>query len=128
MAMAMLGHHVRWRGNKKEQELTQPNNRPQQDHAFQSRDDSRPAPRDNTQPWDYERHLDAEHNLLVESQAGWPTTISRYRLYRPMQGKQAEKTLVAFVGNGPAALDHFFRYIHPTARVTTSARPTAWRR
>jgi hypothetical protein len=103
-------------------------NQPQSNTPVQGRDDSRPTPRDNTQPWDYERHLEAEHNLLVDSQSGWPSAVSHYRLYRPMQGKQAEQTLVAFVGTGPAALAYFYRYIHPTTKAAVSARPSSWRR
>lgn len=102
--------------------------RPRQDPPFPAREESRPAPRETTQPWDYQRHLEAQHNLRVDSQAGWPTLVSRYRLFRPLEGKKREKTLVAFTGTEPAALEHFFRYIHPAPKARTAVRQPAWRR
>lgn len=104
-------------------------NRPAQSQSSsRTRDEGRPASIDATQPWDYERHLEAEHNLLVDAEAGWPTAVKHFRLFRPMQGKTAEKTLVTFTGTGPAALAHFYRYIHPTARTNGGSSQQTWRR
>ena len=102
--------------------------RPQRVPSSPVRDESQQTPRETTQPLDYERHLEAEHNLLVDSQQGWPTEVRRYRLFHPMQGQRREKTLVAFVGTRPAALSYFFRYIHPTTRAKRSVGQSAWRR
>lgn len=102
--------------------------RPRQNPPFPAREQSQQAPRETTQPWDYQRHLEAEHNLRVDSQEGWPTAVRRFRLFRPLEGKKAEKTLVSFTGREPEALDHFFHYIHPTPRVSQIVRQPAWRR
>ena len=103
-------------------------NRPQQGAAPQERSDNQQARRGSAQPWDYERHLEAEHNLLVGVEEGWPTGVKRYRLYRPMQGKTPERTLLTFIGTGPLALSRFFDYIHPSPAPVTTQRPFAGRR
>ncbi|MHB1005575.1 MAG: hypothetical protein ACYC3S_07990 [Chloroflexota bacterium] len=88
-----------------------------------------PAAGGNVPPWEYERHLESQHNLLVDAEKGWPTAVKRYRLFRPLEGKRAERTLLVFEGTGPAALSHFFRYIHPAAQTQTSAfRPNTYAR
>lgn len=86
------------------------------------------APRaTNVPPWEYERHLESQHNLLVDAEKGWPTAVKRYRLYRPMEGKHAERTLLTYEGTGPTALSHFYDYIHPTAQ-TNGPRPATYAR
>jgi hypothetical protein len=77
------------------------------------------------QPWEYERHLQAEHNLLVEAEKGWPTTVKRYRLFRPSEKNRRERTLLAVTGTGPEALAKFYRYIHPEGPSQSRARMAA---
>ena len=75
-------------------------------------------------PWDYQRHLETEHHMLVDAEKGWPTAVKRYRLFRPMEGKRPERTLLVYAGTGPAALAHFFQYTHPSGNGKTNARPS----
>jgi hypothetical protein len=74
------------------------------------------APKTEVLPWDYQRHLEAEHHMSVDAEQGWPTTVKRYRLFRPMEGKRPERTLLAFCGTGPEALAHFYQYVHPSSK------------
>lgn len=85
---------------------------------------NRPAAGSNVPPWEFERHLESQHNMLVDAEQGWPTVVKRYRLFRPMEGKRAEKTLLVYEGTGPAALAYFFAYVHPNARASTPVRTT----
>ncbi len=80
-----------------------------------------PAQRGASQPWEYQRHLEAEHHLLVDTEVGWPTEVKRYRLYRPQEKARREQTLLTFEGTGPEAMARFFDYIHPSGRAAKSS-------
>ena len=86
----------------------------------------RPA-NSNVPPWEYERHLESQHNMLVDAEQGWPTAVKRFRLFRPMEGKRAERTLVVHEGTAQAALSRFFQYVHPVAQ-TNAPRPNTYAR
>jgi hypothetical protein len=79
------------------------------------------------QPWEYERHLEAEHHLLVAAEAGWPTEVKRYRLFRPQEKNRPEQTLLVFDGTSPEAMARFFTYIHPTGQARVNRRAGASR-
>lgn len=74
------------------------------------------------QPHDYEAHLEREHGLRVVVEPGWPTEIARHRLVRPAQGRHGERSLVAYVGTRPEAIDFFYRYLHPAGQKRKAPR------
>lgn len=88
----------------------------------QAPSENRQLPRETTQPYDYRRHIEGEHHLLVDFQKGAPTAIKRFRLFRASQNGKGEKNLVVFTGDEPAAMDFFFRFLHPLPRMKMGGR------
>jgi hypothetical protein len=74
------------------------------------------------QPHDYEAHLEREHGLRVVVEPGWPTEIARHRLVKPAPGGREERSLVAYIGTRPAAVDFFSRYLHPAGQKRKAPR------